>query len=62
MPKSSTQTLWNYQNSFGRFSKAVRGDKELPIFGLPDLVTAMRGNPYKKGQIKIEHGESYIAN
>ena len=45
----------------GDFQKLVRGDKELPIFGLPDLVTAMRGNPYKKGQIKIEHGESYIA-
>ena len=45
----------------GDFQKLVRGDKELPIFGLPDVVTAMRGNPYKNGQIKIEHGESYIA-
>ena len=25
------------------------------------MVTAMRGNPYKNGQIKINHGESYIA-
>ena len=45
----------------GDFQKLVRGDKELPIFGLPDVVTAMRGNRYKNGQIKIEHGESYIA-
>jgi len=45
----------------GDFQKLVRGDKEIPIFGLPDVVTAMRGNPYKNGQIKIEHGESYIA-
>ena len=45
----------------GDFQKLVRGDNELPIFGLPDVVTAMRGNPYKNGQIKIEHGESYIA-
>ena len=45
----------------GDFQKLVRGDKELPIFGLPDVVTAMRGNPYKNGQIKIVHGESYIA-
>lgn len=45
----------------GDFQKLVRGDKELPIFGLPDVVTAMRGNPYKNGQIKINHGESYIA-
>ena len=45
----------------GDFQKLVRGGKELPIFGLPDVVTAMRGSPYKNGQIKIEHGESYIA-
>ena len=45
----------------GDFQKLVRGDKELPIFGLPDVVTAMRGNPYKNGQIKIDRGESYIA-
>ena len=45
----------------GEFQKLVRGDKDLPIFGLPDVVTAMRGNPYKNGQIKINHGESYIA-
>ena len=45
----------------GDFQKLVRGNKELPIFGLPDVVTAMRGSQYKNGKIKIEHGESYIA-
>ena len=45
----------------GDFQKLVRGDKELPIFGLPDVVTAMRGSAYKNGTIKINHGESYIA-
>ena len=44
----------------GEFQKLVRGDKSLPIFGLPDVVTAMRGEPYKDGKIKITHGESYI--
>jgi len=44
----------------GDFQKLVRGTKELPIFGLPDVVTAMRGSPYKNGRIKITHGESYI--
>ncbi|MDA9056861.1 acylase [Flavobacteriaceae bacterium] len=44
----------------GDFQKLVRGEKELPIFGLPDVVTAMRGEPYKDGKIKITHGESYI--
>jgi acyl-homoserine-lactone acylase len=44
----------------GDFQKLVRGETELPIYGLPDVVTAMRGEPYKKGIIKITHGESYI--
>ena len=44
----------------GEFQKLVRGNKELPIFGLPDVVTAMKGQPYKDGKIKITHGESYI--
>ena len=44
----------------GDFQKLVRGEKELPVFGLPDVVTAMRGEPYKDGKIKITHGESYI--
>ena len=44
----------------GEFQKLVRGDKELAAFGLPDVVTAMRGEDYKDGKIKITHGESYI--
>jgi acyl-homoserine-lactone acylase len=44
----------------GDFQQLVRGEKELPIFGLPDVVTAMRGIPYKDGRMKITHGESYI--
>ena len=44
----------------GDFQQLVRGDKELPIYGLPDVVTAMRGEPYKNGRLKITHGESYI--
>ena len=44
----------------GEFQQLVRGDKALPIFGLPDVVTAMRGIPYKDGRMKITHGESYI--
>ena len=38
----------------------VRGNKEISIFGLPDVITAMRGVDYKDGKIKITHGESYI--
>jgi len=32
----------------------------LPIFGLPDVVTAMANVPYKDGKVKVVSGESYI--
>jgi len=44
----------------GEFQKLVRGEKEIPIFGMPDVITAMRGVNYKDGRIKISHGESYV--
>ena len=44
----------------GDFQKLVRGERALPIFGLPDVITAMRGVNYKNGRIRISHGESYI--
>jgi acyl-homoserine-lactone acylase len=44
----------------GDYQKLVRGNKEIPIYGLPDVITAMRGEPYKNGTIQITHGESYI--
>lgn len=44
----------------GEFQKLVRGNKEIPIYGLPDVLTAMRGVDHKDGQIKVTHGESYI--
>ena len=44
----------------GDFQKLVRGKVEMPIYGLPDVLTAMRGTDYKEGKIKVTHGESYI--
>ena len=44
----------------GDYQKLVRGNKEISIFGMPDVITAMRGVDYKDGKIKITHGESYI--
>jgi len=44
----------------GDYQKLVRGDKELPIFGLPDVITAMAARPYKDGKVKVVSGESYI--
>jgi acyl-homoserine-lactone acylase len=59
--KEYLKTHFNTERiQLGDFQKLVRGNKELPIFGLPDVVTAMRGVPYKDGRIKITHGESYI--
>lgn len=45
----------------GDFQKLVRGDKNIPIWGLPDVVTAMHGAPFKDGRYRITNGESYIA-
>ena len=45
----------------GDFQKLVRGDKNIPIWGLPDVVAAMHGAPYKDGRYRITNGESYIA-
>ena len=55
--------LKNFNNTavkLGEFQKLVRGEKEMPIFGMPDVITAMRGVNYKDGRIKISHGESYV--
>jgi len=44
----------------GEFQKLVRGSKEIPIFGLRDVITAMSSVPYKKGKTRVTAGESYI--
>ncbi len=44
----------------GDYQKLVRGKKELPIFGLPDVITAMSSVPHKDGKVKVVAGESYI--
>ncbi len=44
----------------GEYQKLVRGDKEFPMWGMPDVLTASHSNPYKDGKVKVEQGESYI--
>ena len=44
----------------GEYQKLVRGDKEIPIWGMPDVITAMTSSRYVDGKRKITHGESYI--
>ncbi len=46
--------------TLGDYQKLVRGKKELPIFGLPDVITAMSSRPFKDGKVKVVSGESYI--
>lgn len=55
------KTYFNSEHiQLGAFQKLVREEKSIPIFGLPDVVTAMKGEPNKDGRIEITHGASYI--
>ena len=44
----------------GNYQRLVRGDKSLPLFGLPDVIASMESVPYKDGQVRGVQGESYI--
>ena len=46
--------------ALGDYQKLVRGKKELPVFGMNDVVTAISSVPYKEGKVKVVAGESYI--
>lgn len=55
--------LKNFKTSkvkLGDYQKLVRGDKEIPIWGMQDVITAMNASNYKDGKIRVTHGESYI--
>ncbi len=44
----------------GDFQKLVRGDKELPVSGMMDVIATMWVTPHEDGKYKAEAGESYI--
>jgi len=44
----------------GDLQKHIRGDKEYPIWGVPEVITQMYTKPYKKGTYKSYLGESFI--
>ncbi|GAB4251484.1 MAG: acylase [Ekhidna sp.] len=46
--------------TLGDYQKLVRGDKALPLGGIPDVITAMNSEAYKDGKVKGRSGESYI--
>lgn len=44
----------------GEYQKHVRGEKAIPLPGLPDVLTAMYSVSWKDGMVKGNQGESYI--
>lgn len=57
----------HFQKYFGRtdialgdYQKLVRGTSEQPVWGLPDVITAMHAAPHRDGKLKVQAGESYI--
>lgn len=44
----------------GELQKLVRGEKVLPMWGIPDVITAINSAPYQGGMLKAIQGESYI--
>ncbi|KPM48452.1 penicillin acylase family protein [Jiulongibacter sediminis] len=48
------------QVQLGDVQKLVRGSKEFPLWGLPDVLRAMYTTPYENGKRKGIAGESYI--
>ncbi len=46
--------------TLGEYQKHVRGSKELPLWGLPDVMAAIYAVPYKNGMVHSNQGESYI--
>lgn len=46
--------------TLGEYQKLVRGDKAIPLPGLPDVIASMESEPWKNGMVKGRQGESYI--
>ncbi|MFZ9047031.1 MAG: penicillin acylase family protein [Cyclobacteriaceae bacterium] len=46
--------------SLGEYQKLARGDKAVPLRGLPDVLAAMWTRPYVPGKVQGNSGESYI--
>ncbi len=44
----------------GEIQKLVRGNKEIPLPGLPDVLAPMYSVPYKNGMLKGNQGDAYI--
>lgn len=46
--------------TLGDIQKLVRGDKAIPLPGLPDVLSPMYSVPYKNGMVRGNQGDAYI--
>lgn len=59
--KNYMQQYFGYTDiTLGDYQKLVRGDKAIPLPGLPDVIASMESEPWKDGRVKGRQGESYI--
>jgi acyl-homoserine-lactone acylase len=59
--KHFTENFGKENVTLGEIQKLKRGDKELPIWGLPDVITAMYAvSEYADGKHAVRQGETYI--
>lgn len=70
--KEKAVEVFNYTNAYlvkyfgsalvplGDYQKLVRGNKAIPLAGVPDVIASMESEPYKHGMVKGRQGESYI--
>jgi acyl-homoserine-lactone acylase len=63
LTKGKAEMLKNFGRTnlkLGDIQKLVRGNKELPQGGIPDVLAPMRSVPYKNGMVKGVHGDGYV--
>ena len=62
--KETKEYFIKHFNSFkirlGEYQKHTRGDIELPICGLEDMIAAMHTAPFKNGKVRSVSGESIL--
>jgi acyl-homoserine-lactone acylase len=63
LQKTKSQILSSFDNldiSLGEYQKHVRGNIEIPIGGLVDMIAESSSSNYKDGKVKVVKGDSYI--
>ncbi len=63
LKEAKTTMLTNFGRTnlqLGDVQKLVRGNVELPLPGLPDVLAPMYSIPYKNGKVKGNQGDAYI--